>query len=145
MRKRFSISFCGQVIPAEEHAAKIASARDAIRDSDFFLVARADARVISAKTGLSDAISRANLYMEAGAYACFVEAPRNDDELKEIGRRTNGYRVCYMIEGGITPLHMPEELKAMGFHLIVHLITTLYASARALVDVLKDSEGKWNY
>lgn len=53
-----------QIIPAEEHAAKIASARDAIGDSDFVLVARTDARATSAKTGLSDAISRANLYME---------------------------------------------------------------------------------
>ncbi|KAJ6954188.1 hypothetical protein NC652_005813 [Populus alba x Populus x berolinensis] len=49
------------VIPAEDHAAKIASARDAAGDSDFFLVARTDARATSAKTGLSDAISRANL------------------------------------------------------------------------------------
>ncbi|KAG4157629.1 hypothetical protein ERO13_D02G074500v2 [Gossypium hirsutum] len=129
---------CGkQVIPAEEHAAKIASARDAIGDSDFFLVARTDAGATSAKTGLSDAIARANLYMEAGADACFVEAPRNDDELKEIGRHTKGYRVCNMIEGGVTPLHTPEELRAMGFHLIVHPLTALYASARALVDVLR--------
>ncbi|CAI9115593.1 OLC1v1016528C1 [Oldenlandia corymbosa var. corymbosa] len=126
-----------QVIPAEEHAAKIASARDAIGDSDFFLVARTDARATSAKHGLSDAIYRANLYMEAGADASFVEAPRDDEELKEIGRQTKGYRVCNMIEGGITPLHTPEELKAMGFHLIVHPLTALYASARAMVDTLK--------
>ncbi|XP_010428772.1 PREDICTED: carboxyvinyl-carboxyphosphonate phosphorylmutase, chloroplastic [Camelina sativa] len=126
-----------QVIPAEEHAAKIASARDAIGDSDFFLVARTDVRATSAKSGLEDAIARVNLYMEAGADASFVEAPRDDDELKEIGKRTKGYRVCNMIEGGITPLHTPEELKEMGFHLIVHPLTALYASARALVDVLK--------
>ncbi|OMO60500.1 Pyruvate/Phosphoenolpyruvate kinase [Corchorus olitorius] len=75
--------------------------------------------------------------MVAGADACFVDAPRNDDELKEIGRHTKGYRVCNMLEGGVTPLHTPEELKAMGFHLIVHPLTALYASARALVDVLK--------
>lgn len=75
--------------------------------------------------------------MQAGADACFVEAPRDDDELKEIGRKTKGYRICNMIEGGVSPLHTPEELKAMGFHLIVHPLTSLYASARALVDVLK--------
>ncbi|XP_009784669.1 carboxyvinyl-carboxyphosphonate phosphorylmutase, chloroplastic [Nicotiana tabacum] len=126
-----------QVIPAEEHAAKIASARDAIGDSDFFLVARTDARATSAKYGLSEAISRANLYMEAGADASFVEAPRDDEELKEIGKQTKGFRVCNMLEGGVTPLHTPEELRAMGFHLIVHPLTTLYASARAMLDVLK--------
>ncbi|KDP43077.1 hypothetical protein JCGZ_25263 [Jatropha curcas] len=113
-----------------EHAAKIASARDVFGDSDFFLVARTDARATSAKNDLSVAISRANLYMED-------EVPRSDDELKEIGKRTKGYRVCNMIEGGVTPLRTPEELKAMGFHLIVHPLTSLYASARVLVDVLK--------
>ncbi|KAK2633175.1 hypothetical protein EUGRSUZ_L00405 [Eucalyptus grandis] len=57
--------------------------------------------------------------MEAGADACFVEAPRNDDELKEIGRCTKGYTVCNMIEGGVKPLHAAEKLKRWGFHLIM--------------------------
>lgn len=48
-----------------------------------------------------------------------------------------GFRVCNMLEGGVTPLHTPEELKAMGFHLIVHPLTALYASTCALVNVLK--------
>ncbi|CAH8370612.1 unnamed protein product [Eruca vesicaria subsp. sativa] len=87
--------------------------------------------------GLSDAIDRANLYMEAGADASFVEAPRDDDELKEIGKRTKGYILYNMLEGGRTPLHTPDELKEMGFHLIAHPLTSLYASTRALVDVLK--------
>lgn len=80
--------------------------------------------------------------MQAGADASFVEAPRDDDELKEIGKRTKGYRVCNMLEGGHTPLHTPDELKEMGFHLIAHPLTSLYASARALVDVLKTLKEK---
>lgn len=75
--------------------------------------------------------------MQAGADASFVEAPRDDNELKQIGHQTKGYRVCNMLEGGVTLMHTPEDLKAMGFHLIVHPLTALYASARALVDVLK--------
>lgn len=131
-----------QVIPAAEHAQKIAAARDAIGDNDFFLVARTDARATSAKNGLEEAIARANLYMEAGADGSFVEAPRDDEELKEIGRRTKGYRVCNMLEGGITPLHTPEELRDMGFHVIVHPLTTLYATARALLDITKTLKEK---
>ncbi|URD93806.1 carboxyvinyl-carboxyphosphonate phosphorylmutase [Musa troglodytarum] len=122
-----------QVIPAHEHAAKIAAAREAIGDSDFFLIARTDARA----GGLSDAIARANLYMEAGADACFVEAPRSDDEMREVCKRTNGFRSANMLEGGYTPLHTPQELKELGFHLIVHSTTAVYASARVLIDVLK--------
>lgn len=46
---------------------KIRAARDAIGDADFFLVARTDARATSAKTGLEEAIYRANLYMDVSA------------------------------------------------------------------------------
>ncbi|KAG6488934.1 hypothetical protein ZIOFF_050192 [Zingiber officinale] len=124
-----------QVIPAEEHAAKIAAAREAIGDSDFFLIARTDARATAG--GLADAIARANLYMEAGADACFVEAPRSDDEMREVCKKTSGFRAANMLEGGYTPLHTSQELKEMGFHLIVHSTTAVYASARALIDVLR--------
>ncbi|RWW87223.1 hypothetical protein BHE74_00003971 [Ensete ventricosum] len=51
-----------EVIPAAEHAAKIAAAREAIGDADFFLIARTDARATAG--GLNEAIARANLYME---------------------------------------------------------------------------------
>ena len=57
-----------QVIPAEEHAKKIAAARDAIGDADFFLVARTDARATSKINGLKDAIDRANLYMDVSNF-----------------------------------------------------------------------------
>ncbi|KAJ0087257.1 hypothetical protein Patl1_08177 [Pistacia atlantica] len=89
-----------QVIPAEEHTTKIKYARHVIGDSDFFLMTKTDGRATSAKTGLLDATMRANLYMDAKADASFVEAPRDDDEPKQIGRQTKGFRVCNMTEVG---------------------------------------------
>jgi hypothetical protein len=74
--------------PPPKNAAKIYAAREAIGDADFFLVARTDARGTSAKYGVEDAITRANLYMDAGADASFVEAPRGSDELAEVGAKT---------------------------------------------------------
>lgn len=41
---------------------KVYAARQAIGDSDFFLVARTDARGTSAKRGMEESITRANLY-----------------------------------------------------------------------------------
>ncbi|KAF3583343.1 hypothetical protein F2Q69_00027261 [Brassica cretica] len=104
-------------------------ARDAIGDSDFFLIPRTDARALSAKTGLSEAIVRANLYMESGADASFVEAPRDDDELKEIRKRTKGYRLCNMLE---------SELKDPP-------LTSVYASIRPLVDLREKGTTKDHY
>lgn len=66
-----------------------------------------------------------------------MAGPRSDDDLKEIGGKINGLKACTMLEGGVTPLHTPEELKAMGFHLIVYPFTSIYASARAMLDALK--------
>ncbi|KAG2436795.1 hypothetical protein HXX76_006319 [Chlamydomonas incerta] len=123
-----------EVIGMEEFAAKIAAAREAIGDHDFFLVARTDARGTSAKYGLEEAVKRANLYADAGADATFVEAPRSTEELAVIGRETKGLRVCNMLEGGVTPLHTPAELKALGFHMAVYPLSGLYAATRALLD-----------
>ncbi|XP_021771673.1 petal death protein-like [Chenopodium quinoa] len=122
------------VVPAEEHALKIAAAREAIGDSDFFLVARTDAR---APHGLQEAIRRANLYRESGADATFVEAPANIDELNEVVNGVKGLRIANMIEGGKTPLHTPAEFKEMGFHLIAHSLSTIYATTKALVEIMK--------
>ncbi|GIL74975.1 hypothetical protein Vretifemale_4819 [Volvox reticuliferus] len=123
-----------EVIEMEEFAAKIAAAREAIGNSDFFLVARTDARSISAKYGLEEAIKRANLYADAGADATFVEGPRGEDELRIVGKETKGLRVCNMLEGGLTPLHTPTELAEMGFHLVVYPLAALYAATRALIN-----------
>lgn len=124
-----------EVIPMEEFAGKVAAARQAIGDSDFFLVARTDARGSSAKYGLEEAIRRANLYVEAGANASFVEGPRTVEELEQIGQQCKGLKVCNMMEGNVTPMCTPEELKAMGFNIIIHPVSGLYAATRALTNV----------
>ncbi|GAX81502.1 hypothetical protein CEUSTIGMA_g8930.t1 [Chlamydomonas eustigma] len=123
------------VIAMEEFAGKVAAAREAIGDSDFFLVARTDARGTSAKYGFEDAITRANLYTDAGANASFIQGPRTEEEMRQICKRTNGFRVGNMIEGGVTPLHSYEELKAMGFQIIIHPMSSIFAVTKALADV----------
>lgn len=121
-----------RVIACEDHVQKIRAAREAAGDQDFFIVARTDARAVS---DLDEAIERANAYVAAGADGSFVEAPHDDAELAAIGQRTDGLRVANMIEGGATPLHTPAELGALGFHLVLHPLTPLYATARALLDL----------
>ncbi len=121
-----------RVIETGEQVQKIRAARDAAEDADFFIVARTDARAV---LGLDEAIERANAYVGAGADGSFVEAPHSDAELAAIGERTPGLRVANMIEGGATPLHSPEELGELGFHIAIHPLSPIYATARALLDV----------
>ena len=68
-----------QVVPTEEHAAKIRAAADARGERDLFIVARTDARQ---PLGLEAAIERCLAYKEAGADALFVEAPQSVEELE---------------------------------------------------------------
>lgn len=77
-----------------------------------------DARGASAKYGLSDAITRANLYMEVGADCSLVQGPRSTYELQTVANHTTGHRAVSISEGGLTPSHSYQQLKEMGFNLV---------------------------
>lgn len=123
-----------EVIPAEEHAAKIRAARDARGQAPFMITARTDALETH---GLEEAIRRALLYKEAGADVLFVEGPRNREELAEIGRRLPPPLAVNLIEGGRTPLCSLEELAEMGFFSVGFVVSGLYAAARAIERTLR--------
>jgi len=124
-----------RVIPMAEHCQKILAAREVVKkNDDFVIIGRTDARAVH---GLDEALRRANAYVEAGADGSFVEAPRSEDELRIIGQETAGFRVANMVEGGATPLLTPAELEALGFHLVLHPVAPLYASARAQSDIYR--------
>jgi methylisocitrate lyase len=118
-----------QVIPAEEHAAKIRAAVDARGDAPFAITARTDALETH---GLDEAIRRARLYKEAGATLLFVEGPRSREELRRIGRELPPPLVVNLIEGGRTPFCSLEELAELGFFSVGFVLSGLYAAARAL-------------
>ena len=121
-----------QVVALEEYLKKLRAAVDARGKDDFFIVARTDARQA---LGLEEAIRRGRAFKDAGADAVFIEAPNTKEEMREIGRSVPGPLVANMIERGVTPLMGPEELKELGFQLIVWPLGPLYASARALENV----------
>jgi 2-methylisocitrate lyase-like PEP mutase family enzyme len=123
-----------RVIPVEEHVEKLRAAADARGERDFFLVARTDARQVN---GLKDAIQRCLKYKEAGADALFVEAPQSLKELKAIAKELPPPLVANMIEKGVTPLLTREELRDLGFQMIVCPLAVLYSYAKAAQDILQ--------
>src|SRR5712692_649528 len=118
-----------QVIPLEEQLKKLGAVIDARGQDDLYIVARTDARQA---LGLEEAIGRGIAFKKLGADAVFIEAPESKEELREIARHVPGPLVANMIERGVTPLMAPEELKEIGFQLIVWPLGPLYASAKAL-------------
>ncbi len=120
------------VIPRDEHLKKLRAALDAKGASDFFVVARTDARQT---LGLDEAIERGIAFKEAGADAVFIEAPESKEEMQKIARQVPGPLVANMLERGVTPLMGPKELKDLGFELIVWPLAPLYSVAKSLTDV----------
>jgi methylisocitrate lyase len=128
-----------QVIPVDEHAAKIKAAADARGERDLFIVARTDARQ---PLGVDEAIARCLAYKEAGADALFVEAPQTVEELEQIARELPPPLVANMIERGVTPHLTRQELKDLGYQLIVCPLAALYASTKAALKVLTELRDK---
>ena len=121
-----------QVIPLTEQLKKLRAAIEARNDTDFYIVARTDSRQA---LGLTEAISRGIAFKEAGADAIFIEAPETKEEMKEIARHVPGPLVANMLERGVTPLMGPQELRDLGFDLIVWPLAPLYSVAKSLTDV----------
>jgi len=121
-----------QVISLDEQLRKLRAAIEARKDQDFYIVARTDSRQA---LGLTEAITRGIAFKEAGADAVFVEAPESKEEMKEIASHIPGPLVANMLERGVTPLMEPQELKELGFDLIVWPLAPLYSMAKTLTDV----------
>lgn len=121
-----------QVIPLDEQLKKLQAAVEAKGESDFFIVARTDSRQAM---GLKEAIQRGLAFKAAGADAVFIEAPESKEEMREIARNVPGPLVANMLERGVTPLMGPEELKDLGFELVVWPLAPLYSVAKSLTDV----------
>ena len=94
------------------------AAVDARKTSDTLIIARTDARAVE---GLQEAIDRAHTYEEAGADILFIEAPRSVDELKIIRKsfHLNTPLLANMVEGGKTPVKTADDLKSLGFNIVI--------------------------
>jgi len=106
------------LIPTDEMAGKIAAVADARTTAETLIIARTDAIAVE---GLTAAIERAEAYLEAGADALFIEAPRSAAELETITRTFRGRAplLANMVEGGATPASTAADLEALGFALVI--------------------------
>ena len=106
------------LIKTDEMVGKVKAAVDARKTSDTLIIARTDARAVE---GLQEAIDRAHAYEEAGADVLFIEAPRSVDELKVIRKsfHLNTPLLANMVEGGKTPVKTADDLKSLGFNIVI--------------------------
>ena len=106
------------LIKKDEMVGKVKAAVDSRKTSDTLIIARTDARAVE---GLQEAIDRAHAYHEAGADVLFIEAPRSVEDLKLIRKSfdLNIPLLANMVEGGKTPVKTANDLKSLGFNIVI--------------------------
>ena len=121
------------LIPTGEMAGKIAAMADARASGKTLIIARTDAIAVE---GFAAALDRAETYLEAGADALFIEAPRSHEELAQIARTFRGRAplMANMVEGGATPIRSAADLEALGFDLVIFPGGIVRALARTAED-----------
>jgi 2-methylisocitrate lyase-like PEP mutase family enzyme len=127
------------LVPAGEMVGKIKAALDERRSRETLVIARTDAVAVE---DLPSALDRAARYADAGADVVFIEALRNEAEMRTATARFAG-RVpvlVNMVEGGKTPLLPAATLQALGFAVVIFpgaLTRAIAHAARAFLQVLR--------
>lgn len=116
------------LIEPEQMVAKIRAAVAAKRHSDFVIMARTDARGV---TDFKDAVTRAKMYLDAGADAIFPEALQSIEEFAEFARQVPAPLLANMTEFGKSPLLSVEELRQLGYKMVLFPLTAFRVAMQA--------------
>ena len=123
-----------QVIPMEEHVAKVRAALDAREDPDFLIIARCDALAVN---GWDDTIRRCRAYYEVGADMVFVDGIKSTEDLERYARDLADAPRLYNGD-----LASTQEVERLGFKIMIHRgsMFAVYKWVRSVMEQLK-SEG----
>ena len=122
------------VIPKEDYILKLQAAIDARENNEFIIVARTDSL---AQFGVEEAIERGKEYKRIGADVIFIEAPKTIDEMELISKEIKAPLLANMIEEGITPNLTADQLRKMGFRMVVFPLSALYSATFAIKQTLQ--------
>jgi methylisocitrate lyase len=68
----------------------------------------------------------------------FVEAPQSIDELRAVAKAIpDAPLFANMIEGGKTPLLTSEELRELGYKMVVYPLSALFSAAKAVEETFR--------
>jgi 2-methylisocitrate lyase-like PEP mutase family enzyme len=118
-----------QVVRVEEMLAKIKAMLDARRDPDLLICARTDATSVE---GLSAAIERCQLFMEAGADMAKPMGADTIDEIKRVIREVPGPHMATLSQAAGGKHRDLNELEQAGVAAVSFPSIALFAAAQAV-------------
>lgn len=106
------------LISTGEMTGKIRAMAEARASTETLIIARTDAIAVE---GFEAALDRAEVYLEAGADALFVEAPRSTEQMQTVVSRFAARTplLANMVEGGATPIQSAQDLQELGFSIAI--------------------------
>lgn len=122
-----------QIIPRAEFAGKIRAAAEARVDPDLMIVARTDA--ISAMD-FDEALRRGEAAAKAGADMLFIEAPRDEAQVRRIAGAFDTPLLYNYAPGGRSPLLPFSRLRELGYAIILLPVDALLVGVRAIAQFL---------
>ncbi len=123
------------LIPMEEYLKKLEAALKARRDPNFLIIARTDAAGV---LGIEEAIRRSQAYETAGADAIFINSPRSLDDLKRIsGALKKPILHSNYVEKLQTPFLTVKDFAALNCKILILPLTLLFLATKAMQDFLK--------
>ena len=128
-----------QIVGRDEAFGRVQAAVDARNGgSGILIMARTDA---NATDGMDEAIQRCQAFADIGADITFLEAPRDEDEMKRYCDDVEGPKMANMVEQGDKPFLEPKKLADIGYKIIIYPISLMLAGLRAMEDSLKSMQG----
>ena len=123
-----------QTVPRDEALMRVRAALDA-RDegADILIMARTDA---AGTEGLDEAIQRTQAFADMGADITFLEAPRNEAEMRTYCEEVPGPKMANMLEQGVTPVLSPTALHEMGYKIAAYPLSLMSAAIHAMEQTL---------
>ena len=123
-----------QTVDRDEAFARVQAAVDA-RDTgtDILIMARTDA---NATEGFDEALMRARIFTEIGVDITFLEAPRDEGQMRAYCEGVPGPKMANMVEQGDTPVLSPNVLQDIGYKIAIYPITLMLAGIHAMEQAL---------
>ncbi|MEX2416422.1 MAG: methylisocitrate lyase [Paenibacillaceae bacterium] len=121
------------LISPEEMVQKIRAIKEVA--PSLVVIARTDAKAVE---GIDSAVSRAKLYLQAGADGIFPEALENEEEFRYFSNQVKAPLLANMTEFGKTPYYTAEQFESMGYRMVIYPVTSLRVAAKAVERVFKD-------
>jgi 2-methylisocitrate lyase-like PEP mutase family enzyme len=127
-----------QVVPWGDAIQRIKAAVDAreeLRDKggDILIMARTDA---NATDGMDEALRRCDAFVAAGVDITFLEAPKDEEEMRRYCLEVPKAKMANMVEQGATPYLSPKELEEIGYKVAIWPVSTMLTAIKGMRETL---------